>query len=173
MIIFLLLIAFSPSLLAVTSLEQTITLNARVEDNFTMSERLSTEIIGPSFQPIIYNERSNTFQPIFFRVVSTAEKSVEQFSFNVNFKEMSCSTSLTNKNVVVLPELSVEPGDIREVNNKITLNGQRYWSVVEYNGSNKYLSDLIFKVSFPSISQLQNETMYCVGYIVLVSSIDI
>lgn len=172
-IILLLLIACSPSLLAVTSLEQTITLNARVEDNSNISDRLSTEIIGPSFQPIIYNEITNTFDPLFFRMVSTANKSVEQFSLNIHFKDMSCSTSLTNKTIIVFPELSVEPGGIQEINSKINLDGRGYWSVVEYNGSSKYIADLNLKVSFPKISQLRNESMYCVGYIVLISSIDV
>lgn len=168
---------FSPSLLASSPQEQTITLSARIIDNFDTSEKLSTIIIGSSFQPIIYNVNIQKFNPIFYNIMATSSRSVEQFSFNVHYKEMTCSTSavaLENKNIIrVSPTLSIEPGNIREIDNKIMLSGPRYWSVVEFNGSNQYIANLNLKVSFDNITQLQQESLYCVGYIILLSSIDI
>lgn len=173
MIYFILLMIFSSSLFAATSLEQTITLNAKIVDSFVTSEQLSTSIVGPSFQPIIYNKIGETFDPIFYRLISVSSKSVEQFSFNVHYKDMTCSTVETNKTMNIPPDLSIEPGDVREINNKITLSGGKYWNIVEFNGGNQYISDLTFKISFPKIPQLQQESMYCVGTIVLLSTIDI
>ncbi|MGL5267435.1 MAG: hypothetical protein ACRC9E_14650 [Plesiomonas shigelloides] len=173
MIIFLFLMIISPSLLASPALSKTVTLNAKIVDVIDSSEKLSTEIVGPSFKPIIYNGRNKTFDPILFRLMATAQKQVEQFSFNVHYNEMSCSSSQKNTASTFRPVLSIEPGGVSEVNGKITLSGQSYWKSFEFNGKQKYISDLNFKVSFPIIEQLQQESMYCVGQIVLLSSIDI
>lgn len=164
---------FSPPLLAATSLEKTVTLNARIVDDLESLAVLSTEIIGPSFQPVIYNETAQTFEPIFYRLISTASKRVEQFSFNIQYYDVSCSSLNSGNQFVIFPDLTIEPGGVRLINNKFTLSGQRYWSQVEFDGRQQYISDLNFKVAFPQIKQQQNESLFCVGYIVLLSSIDI
>ncbi|WP_039046242.1 hypothetical protein [Plesiomonas shigelloides] len=168
-----LFLMFSSPILAATSFERTVTLNARIIDDFESLAALSTEIIGPSFQPVIYNEAAQTFEPIFYRLISTTSKRVEQFSFNIQYNDVSCSSLSGGGRLLITPDLTIEPGGVSLINNKLTLSGPRYWRQVEFDGKQQYISDLNFKVAFPQIEQRQNEGLFCVGYIVLLSSIDI
>lgn len=162
---------FSPPLLAATSLERTVTLNARIIDDLEPLGSLSTVIIGPSFQPIIYNVKAQTFEPIFYRLISTSPKWVEKFSFNIQYNDMSCKS--LNVSLSVNPVLTIEPGGVRLIDNKFTLRGSNYWRSAVFDGVYQYIADLNFKIVFPEIHQTQHDDFFCVGYIVLLSSIDI
>ncbi|MFB1077186.1 hypothetical protein [Photobacterium damselae] len=178
MIIFrILLLLFSPLLMAAMSQEQTIILNATIIDNFTTTEKLSTTIVGSSFQPLVYNKRKQKFSPIFYRFIVTSTKSINQFSLIVHYKDMTCTTSRTGRRrrdvINTDPILKVTQGNIGEYGNKITLSGDKYWSVVEFNKEKNYISDINLEVSFNEIKQLGKDSLYCVGYIVLLPSIDL
>lgn len=171
-----LLLTFPFFSFATTSQMQTITLAAEIVDNFDVSEKLSTTILGPTFQPVIYNETNESFNPIFCKVSSISSKPVARFSFNVHYNKMTCVTGESENSgevFIVIPELTIEPSGVKEVNNKISLSGAEYWNIVEFNGNSIHVSELDFKVSFPKIEQRQQEAIYCVGYIVLLSSVDI
>ncbi|AWK84043.1 hypothetical protein [Photobacterium damselae] len=176
MIIFrILLLLFSPLLMAAISQEQTITLNATIIDNFTHKANLSTTMVGPSFQPLVYNKRKQKFSPIFYRFIVTSAKSINQFSLIVHYKDMTCVPSRTGRHDFINtdPILKVTQGNIGEYGNKITLSGDKYWSVAEFNKEKIYISDINLEVSFNEIEQLGKDSLYCVGYIVLLPSIDL
>ncbi|CEO41641.1 hypothetical protein [Photobacterium kishitanii] len=159
---------------AATSLSDIITLNANIVnmDDINSADIKST-IVGDNYKTLVYDNSVSTFRPITFQLRSTTTQVINQYSFNVLYKNMTCSQ---NNSVISVP-LYLSINNINEQDNKITLLGRGFWYKVttgEANSPyNQYISDVYFKVNFGNITNSSTSDLPCYGNVILLTSIDL
>ncbi|OBU43860.1 hypothetical protein [Photobacterium damselae] len=170
----LFIIISSSSSYAQTSISDTITLNANITDMSQINNsNIKSSIVGSSYKPLVYDNKLTTFRPVSFLLRSESSQIINQYSFNVIYKNMTCSL---NNSVVNVP-LSLSINGINEQNNKIILPGRNYWYKVTTGSPdsnyNQYISDVYFNIAFGNITNTHSSDLPCYGTVTLLTSIDL